>query len=708
MMFQDAIGSEGESPTKWVKTCCSICGHNQCGVLVGIEGGKVTGIMADKDDLMSEGSICPKGIASIQILYHPQRIKYPMARDGERGSGKWKRISWEEALSTIAKKLNDIKSESGPEAVVMARGTNRGSWIRVFNRFANAFGTPNWTESGGAQCFTPRSISQNLTFGGIALEWPDPSKSSCLLVWGANPPATWPPKSKKLMSAKNGGAKLIVIDPVQSNIASKADVWLPVRPGTDVALALGMINIIINEGLYDQAYVNGYCTGFDELKKRASEYTPEKVSEITWVPKDKLIQAARMYAKNSPAAIAISATFDEIVDPIQLGRAVSILASITGNVDVAGGNIFPETAGQVFIDNNDFILIEGLPAEMDRKRLGADEYPLLSRYLKVNFPMAHYPTILNAILTGKPYPIRAMFIMGGNPALSIANSQMAVRALKSVEFLVVTDLFISKTAELADIILPASSWLEQDGLADTAQATYGHLRIRQKVASVEEAHSDIWIMIELAKKLGLPNFWNSEEDYLNYILSPLGITFEQLRSKGGVIRHNPDIGRRLKEGFNTPSKKIELYSGRLKEWGYDPLPFYTEPFESPYSTPDVFREYPLVMTTGRRVSTFFHTGQRNIPTLRDINPEPLLEINPKTASSLNISNEEMVRVETPRGSVILKAKLTEGIDPRVVGVPHGWADEANDNLITDNSKCALGIGTTPLRGGLCRVMRLSN
>jgi anaerobic selenocysteine-containing dehydrogenase len=690
---------------RYVKTTCSICGHNQCGVIVEVKDGLVTQIKPDRNDPMSKGSICPKSIASVQLLYHPDRLKYPMIMDGPRGSGKWKRISWNEALGAISEKLMNIKRESGPEAVVMARGTNRGSWIRLFNRFANSFGTPNWTESGGAQCFTPRSLAQQLTFGGIALEWPDAEASNTIMVWGADPPATWPPKSRRIIEARSRGAKLIVIDPVLSNMASKADVWVPLRPGTDVAVALGMINVIISEGLYDEDYINKYCIGFEEHGKMASEYTPKKVSEITWVPEETIVKAARLYATNGPSSIAISATFDEIVDPVQLGRAVSILAAITGNVDVKGGNIFPETAGQISVDTNDFIMIEDLPEELDRKRLGAYRYPLLSRYLKVNFPMAHYPTVLDAILKGEPYQIRAMFIMGGNPALAIANADKAVEALKKVEFLAVADLFLSETAKLADIVLPVASWLEYDGLADSAQATYGHLRIRQKVATVGEAKSDTWIMIELAKRMGLIGFWNSEEEYLDYILKPTGYTFEQLKEKGGIIHHEPHVGKMLELGFNTPSHKIELYSNRLKEWGYNPLPFYREPFESPYSTPELAKKYPFVLTTGRRVSTYFHTAHRNLPALRDIYPEPLAEINGDTAKKLGISAGDMVRIETAHGFVIMKAKITQGIHPKVIAVQHGWQGLANDNRLTDNQTCADGVGSTTLRGLLCNIRR---
>ena len=698
--------SVSQSRSQYVKTCCCICGHNQCGVIVRLEDGVVREILPDKDDPVTQGAICPKCIASVQLLSHPGRLKVPLIRAGARGEGKWKEATWDEALTLVTEKLSRIKEESGPEAVVMARGTNRGSWIRVFNRFANLFGTPNWTESGGAQCFTPRLLAQNLTFGGAALEWPDFANANCILVWGTNPPATWAPKSKKLMAARKRGAKLIVVDPVQSNIASKADLWLPLRPGTDAALALGMLHVIINEGRCDRDYVQQYCIGFEKLAERVQQYTPSKVSEITWVSPELIVEAARMYARSRPACIEIAATLDEVIDPIQLSRAVAILGSVTGNIDVPGGNIFPHAAGQVSIDSNAFILLDRVSPELQKKRLGADEYPLLSKNLPVNFPMAHWPTILKAILTGQPYPVRAIFLMGGNPWLSIANSQQAQEALRKVEFLAVADLFLSKTAEMADVVLPASSWLEQNGLADSSQATYGPLRLRRKVATVGEALSDIRIMIELAIKLKLPDFWESEQEYFDYLLAPLNVPFEEQKAKDEPIQSPMTYGKHLENGFRTPSGKIELDSARLEEWGYDGLPFHCEPHESPYSTPELAKEYPLVMTTGRRVSTYFHTGLRNVPALRDIKPVPELDINTDTAKSLGIEDGDQVFVESPYGRIVLKAHLTAGIHPKVVGVPHGWPSEANDNLLMNNETCSLGIGTTPLRGTLCRVGRV--
>jgi anaerobic selenocysteine-containing dehydrogenase len=689
-----------------IKTCCSICGHNQCGVKVTLENGVIKEITGDPDDPVSLGAFCPKTMGSAQLVTHPDRIKTPLIRTGRRGEGRWREAGWDEALGLVAEKLLQFKSESGAESVVMARGTNRGSWIRVFNRFANLFGTPNWTESGGAQCFTPRGLAQQITFGGNALEWPDFLNANCILVWGANTVATWAPKAKKLMEARKRGAKLIVIDPVQCNIASKADLWLPVRPGTDVALALGMLNVIIGEGLYDKEYVARYCTGFDELAARAREYPLNKVSEITWVEESLIARAARLYATSQPACINVACTLDEIIDPVQISRVVCILSSVTGNVDVKGGNVFPRSVGQVSIDSNAFIRLDAVPKEVQKKRLGASEYPLLSSNLPINFPMAHWPTILHSILSGEPYRIRGIYLMGGNPALSIANSKQARAALEAVEFLAVADLFVSKTAELADIVLPVSSWLEQDGLADSSQATYGTLRTRRKVASVGQSLSDIEIMCRLSQKLGLPDFWVSEREYLDHLLQPLHLTFEDLSNGSGYISGPMQYGHHLSDGFRTPSRKIELYSPRLGEWGSDPLPFFREPHEGPYSTPELAQKYPFVMTTGRRVITYFHTGLRNVPALRDVKPVPVLDINRRTAEELGIGEGDKVAVDTPYGSIQLWANPTEGIHPRVVGVPHGWADEANDNQLMNNEVCSHGIGTTPLRGTLCAVRRL--
>lgn len=693
------------SERRLIKSCCSVCGHNQCGVLVEVEGGRVKSVMPDRDDPMSGGSICPKGLASADILYHPDRLKQPMLSVGERGDGRWKQVGWDEALRTIAERLTKIRGESGPEAVVFNRGTNRGSWIKLFVRLSRAFGSPNFTEDGGSTCYTPRSFAQVLTLGGRPLEWPDFENSRCILVWGVNPPATWPLKSRKLMLARKRGAKIIVVDPVLGNIASKADIWLPIRPGTDAALLLGFLNVIIWRGLYDRDYVEKYCTGFEALKERAAEYPPSRVAEITWLPEEQIVQAATLFAGSRPASITIANTFDEIGDPIQASRAISILAAITGNVDAAGGNVFPASAGQVSVDSDDFTGIGGLPEEVWKKRLGVGDYPLLSANLGVTEPLAHWPSITRAILTGKPYPVRALYMMGANPVLALANSSQAVEALRKVEFVAVTDLFMTDTARLADVVLPAATWLEQDGLVDSSQATWGPLRVRRKVTTYEEARSDTWIILELAKRLGLPGFWETEKDYLDYILSPLGTTFDALSCGSGVVEAAPVVGRRLAEGFETASGKVELHSKKLEEWGYDPLPFYKEPFESPYSTPELAGEFPLVLTTGRRTSLFFHTAQRNIPVLRDVNPDPIAEINAGTAADLGLAQGDWVLVSTPHGRARFRAKLTEGIHPKVVAVQHGWSGESNDNLLTQNDACAEGIGSTALRGLVCNVRR---
>ncbi len=688
-----------------VRSCCCICGHNQCGVLVKVEDGKVVAVLPDKNDPMSEGAICPKGIASPQILYHPDRLKRPLVSAGKRGEGKWREVSWDEALDLIARKLNEVRLEWGPEAVVFDRGTNRGSWIKVFAKFSKAFGSPNWTETGGATCYLPRSFSQILTFGGRALEWPDFENSACILVWGVNPPATWPLKSRKLMMARKRGAKLIVVDPVLGNIASKADIWLPVRPGTDAALLLGFLNVIIGEGLHDKRYVAEHCIGFEPLRERVAEYSPKKVAEITWVSEEAIVKAARLFAASRPASITFANTFDETVDPIQSSRAISILGAITGNIDVVGGNIFPTNPGQVSIEADEFTGISAFPEDVWKKRIGSSRFPLLSANLGVVEPLSHWPSILDAIESGKPYNVHAILMMGSNPALALANSARVTSDLEKVDFIAVADLFMTDTAKLADVVLPAATWLEQDALVDSTQATWGPLRIRRKVATYEEAKSDVWILLELAKRLGLPGFWENERAFLDYVLEPIGTTFAELSAGKGFVLAKPEPGKRLLGGFATPSEKIELYSKRLKEWGYDPLPFYKEPVESPYSTPGMTNEFPFVLTTGRRTPLFFHSAHRNIAVLRAVNPDPIAEINSRTGAALGVQNGDWVQISTPRGRAKFRARLTEGIGPKVVAVQHGWSGESNDNILTQDGNCADGIGTTPLRGLVCGVRR---
>ncbi|MFC1985281.1 molybdopterin-dependent oxidoreductase, partial [Chloroflexota bacterium] len=498
-----------------------------------------------------------------------------------------------------------------------------------------------------------------------------------------------------------------VVDPILTETSSKADIWLQLRPGTDAALALGMLNVVINEGLYDKGFVGKWCLGFDELKERVQDYPPEKVEEITWVPREKVVEAARTYALTKPASITQVLAIDQNADTISTAVPIAALASITGNIDVPGGNVFPVKTG-IGARTGGVTLTNILTKEDHERRLGSKEYPLLAgeAALAMNTtPSAHNATLWKAILTGKPYPVRAMYCEGSNMLVCFGNTKVVTEAIRSLDFFVVVDLFMTPTAEMADILLPAGTWLERDAISSQYQASYNHIHLQRKIVEIEECLSDYMILNKLGKKLGIGKFmFNTDEEYCDFLLENAGLTFEELKKRGAITF--PFVYKKYeKDGFGTPSGKIELRLQRLKDLGFDPLPSYREPTESPYSTPELAVQYPLIITTGGRVPVFRHSELRNIPLLREIVPELEMMINPKTAGELGIRNGDRVVVESPRGSMEAKAYLTEGIDPRVVQVPSHWSGRNNVNLLTDIENCAPIVGGTQLRCQLCRVRR---
>lgn len=685
------------------KSECFICNAG-CDAAVWVKDGRVIKVEGDLSSPVTKGTLCAKGLASKHILYHPDRLRYPMKRIGERGEGEWERISWDEALDLIASRFKEIEQKYGKDSIACTTGTSRG-WVPSFTRFANAWGK-QWSGPGVAQCFAPRAAAQSLTLGGSAIECPEYATTECMLVWGCNPVNTWHWKATGMMEAWGRGAKLIAVDPVLSESASKADIWLRLRPGTDAALALGMLNVIIAEQLYDKEFVDRWCFGFDALKARVEEYSPQKVAEITWVPQNRMIEAARLYAMTKPACITQIAAVDQNADTISTCRAIADLAAITGNIDIPGGNLFPMPlpALGVFVPefSAEHCLKERLTKEQDEKRLGAREYPLLSGPFNF-FPSAHNTSLWKAILTGNPYPVRAIYNHGSDILLSFANTNMVMEALRSLDFFVVADLFLTSTAELADILLPAASWLERSMVQSNPQVSYNHVHLQQKVVELEECWSDYKILNQVAKRLGFGELmFDTEEDYYDYVLRPSGMKWKEFKEKG-IISVPMRYRKYEQSGFKTPSGKVELYSQRLKDLGYDPLPGYREPTESPFSDRELAKKYPLILTTGSREVVFRHSELRNIPVLREIWPDPKAKINPKTARELGIQDGDTIIVETPRGSMDAKAWLREDIDPRVVQVPSHWPGKSNVNLITDNENCAPGIGSTQLRCQLSRV-----
>jgi len=693
--------------TRIIKTSCDLCAPNACGMDVYVKNNKIIKIEGMKDHPNSEGVLCDKGKAAMEILYSPDRLKHPLKRKGKRGEGQWEIITWNEALDIVAKNLHSIKKSYGAESVVFLHGHNHaGEHSNYLRRLANLFGSPNIT-SPFEICFSPRYYAIPYTLGEIAA--PHIRNSKCIIVWGHNPTNTSLPQEKKIIEAQEKGAKLIVVDPRKIKIAKTADIYAQIRPGTDGALALGILHVIIKECLYDSDFVEKWTIGFEELAEIVKKYSPKNVEEITSIPREVIESIAQTYAKIKPACILIGNAFDQNTNVFQAIRAINILMAITGNIDVKGGNVFgpsdPKTAKVG--------LSEKLPDEQNKKRLGADKYPICKLHKK-----AHIPSIWGAINTGKPYPVKAMFIMASNPLNVFANTKNVRKAISKLDFVVVADFFMTETAKFADIVLPACTFLEESYFVqpeyfrrpEFEPVVPRFIALRKKaVEPIGESWPDIKIITELGKRMGYRDYfpWNSMEEIVDNELKPLGFTFKDIAEHpNNILFYGEPLEYKKyeKDGFKTPSKKVEIYSKQLKDVGIDPLPVYKEPKESPITKPVLAEEYPLILTTGAKLPMYTHSQMRNIPKLRDLMPNNVVEINPKTAEKLKIEDNEVVLIESPRGSVECRIMITSDIGKGVVCMHHGFS-EANPNVLLDQYECDPFTGSIGIKASLCRIKK---
>ena len=688
--------------TKKVRTACRNC-HGGCGVIAHVKDGKVIKVEGDPDSPISHGTLCSKGLAITQLAYHPDRVLYPM-RNGDKG---WERITWDEALDTVTQKFNAVIKEYGAESIVIGQGTGRDYESHLY-RFANLLGTPN-VLTAGHMCYVSRVAATLITCGNLPV-CDYAGEPKCIVMWACNPQWTNPDeyKGEGFWRAYKKGSKLIVIDPREGFLAKKADLWLQLRPGTDAALAMGFLNVIIEEELYDKEFVDNHVNGWDAFVERVREYPLEEVEEITWVKQDLIRKAARMYATTKPGCINWGVPTEQTLNCTDCTRILTGLMAATGNLDVPGGNAFfvppPVRTVSQFSRHGD------LSKEQWKKRLGGDQYKLASRVAMITPKVAW-----DAILTGKPYPLKAGLLCGTNPVSTRANAREAYNALKKLDFLVVIDFFLTPTAELADIFLPSGTWLEQNHVADNWKR-HGYVLARQKAVEIGECWQDHKIFQELGKKMGQEKeWWDTVEDALDYLLEPVGLTWETFKEKG-YLKGEQVYYKYKEKGFSTPTGKVELYSTVLKKWGHDPLPKYTEIPESPVSRPDLLKDYPYILNAGLRTPTFFHSANRMIPWLREIRPDPIVEIHPETAEKHGIEEGQWVYIDSPRGRARERAKLNQGIDPRVIVAEHGWWfpeikdpghgwDVSNINLLTDNSHESMDpvVGATNLRVLLCNI-----
>jgi len=672
-----------------------MCNTN-CPTRIHVRDGKAVQIeLADQ-----KTTPCPRWKAQLEVVYHPDRLQHPLKRTGERGSGSFARISWEEALDTIAANLQKVKNQCGPESVVFYTSCPMDT-RRLLRRFTHAFGSPNYC-TGTSSCASSMFLAGGLTFGrnnpmmGNESITTEP-ETRCKLIWGSAVLHSYPRYWGELQQARQNGMKLIVVDPRRTLIASQADVHLQLRPGTDGALALGMMNVIINEDLYDKEFTGKWTVGFGDLKKLVQAYSPEQVEQITRVQAQKIKEAARLYATCKPAKIHQSnMASTHHYNGLQNHRAILILAAITGNVEIAGSNRtapHPQPA-------NDITLAERV-VEMP-PGIGSLRFPLWVREQREMQSNA----IADQIESGKPYPLKAL-VAAGLDIQFFSNSHRMVENLKKLDFISVNDYFTTPATQLADIVLPAASWLERPILVSNEGV---YRLVEPAIAPAGESWTEWDIYSELAGRLGFGDlFWHGDfTKCIDYMLEPLNITCRDLRQHPEGIKCNlapvPDKYY-VNSGFLTPSGKVEIASSILAEYGYDPLPVYKEPPETPVSRPDLAERYPLVLTTGARTSSYFNSQHRNIPSLHKTMPDPLAEINPLDAAQRGIQSGDAVIISSPRGEIQMKASVTDKILAGVVSIPHLWPGTANAGLLVDDQNLDPITGFPPYKSQLCQVAR---
>ncbi len=677
-----------------IKSDCILC-INSCGIDAYVEDGKLVKVEGMKEHPISDGELCPRGKALPEWVYSKERLTHPM----QKVNGKWERISWDDALNTIAAKLQEIKDKYGAKALAVytgSLGTENIELAAFAQRFRGVYGTPNLLSVEG-NCFRSRIMARQMTFGGYPIE--EPWKSKCIIVYGQNMDNSRITVGTKLYKAMQEGVieHVIIVDPKIIPMSQKG-IHIQLRPGTDTALSLGMLNVIIGENLYDKEFVEKYCMGFDQLAEHVKQFTPEKMSEITWVPADDIRKIARIFATSKPASIVPgTCSIDQHVNGFQGNRVHAILQAVTGNVDVPGGWV-----------SIPFIRLGDMRVTEVSDPIGTEEHPLFRRFWGRTSPYGQQMLFADAVLKGKPYPIKAMICTGGNPAVTLPDSERIKEAIKALEFVVVSELFMTDTAELADIVLPACSFLEKGGVGYVYGVTncipYAMLR-KKIIEPIGECWPDWKIWTELGRRMGYEKFfpWNTEEEIIDFFLKPSGLTREQLTTEHPEGTYYAEK-KYIQGRYNTPSGKIELYSETLRENGYDPLPFPIEPSKSPISTPELYKKYPVILTTGARIPEYTHTQLREVATLRKSASGPVAEINPATASKYGISDGDQMSIETTKGKVVMTAKTTEDLLPGVVSIPHGWA-KANANELTELEPRDPVTGYTEMKALLCRVAK---
>jgi len=679
-------------------TVCRLCSAC-CPVIVQIENGQL--ISAERKSFLPQEKRlqCPKLKAATKIVYAPDRLLTPLIKKKGSSGPNFREASWDEALDVVAEKFLYFKETYGPQSVAWLRGmaADWGANWDYANRLMNLFGSPN-TIGNGSVCHVARDMAHVYTYGAMTL--PLPKSSRCIVIWGKNDRNTAPGAAEAIFHAKEQGAKLIVIDPVKTQFADMADIWLQIKPGHDGQLAMAMIHEIIDKGLYDIDFVQKYCLGFDDLKAAAATYTAASVGPRLWLDPELIREAARLYATSKPACIIDGNGVDMQLQVFQITRAICMLRALTGNLDIEGGDFIPQPVPLRNIQCKD-----RLPAGV---RPVTQAYPLFNEFHET-WGLHAQSCVVDAILDETPYPIRMLVVQSGNPVVTMTDANRVRQAFEKLDFLVVIDLFKNQTARYADVILPASSCFEKTQLNRASMRNSPVILQNQVIDWLGDSRPDWKILFDLGRRLGFVSEfpWLSAEEAIDYQLSPSGLTVAMLRENSDGLRATPLAFEKYRtQGFATPSGKVEFFSERLDKAGHLPVPFKDGDTANPISFTDTMGPEALIGISGERSNRFTHTQFHNIPWLTQGEKEGTADLHPEDARARNIIAGQWLTLSSPRGFIRMKARISEAVHPGVVRVAWGWGEvdpQANVNNLTDDDRRDPVTGTPSNRSFMCRI-----
>ena len=677
--YKERAVKEGVTTKRTICQSCDIA----CSVVSEVKNNRVVKVRSSDNPIFRD-NICMKGIMAPKGFANPNRILHPLKRVGERGSGRWQQVSWDEAMSDIGARLKGVIAEHGPEAwAVSTSQWNTATDHGLGRRIMNHIGSPNWL-SGVALCAGNTAAVNRFTYGWFPFG--DFNNTKCIVLMGHNPRRhSWMPLYNYIRSAQARGAKLIVTDPRQSSSAKRADIWLPLKAGSDTAMMFGWLKVILDEELYDKDFVANWTIGFEELKARVDEYPLERVAQLTGCDPKMIAKAARMYATSGPAIIPWTPITDMQRNSTSAIRLQCILRAICGNIDVPGGETLQGFNPDI-VNESTIEMHEVLSDEQKAKQLGSQEHPAFTyrgqEYFKeptkrvygqeyANLVMGCYmatPSATFRAMAGHgPYPVKAFFFLGNNPMMSYANMPLIIDAMMNQDLIVAHEQFMTPSAQLADYILPADSWLERPWLADF----WGWMStVRTSEKAMEppgETRSTFEFWKLLANSLDRPELvpWDSLEDLYDYRVAATGLSWEEFVATKDVHFAKPEYRKYEKVGFATPSGKVELKSTVLEDLGFDPLPYFRE-------DPPADPSFPLKLFTGVREDGFFQTGHRHIPEMRQRHPEPLVFVSPGTAREYGIVEEEWVEVANELGRISIQVAIRDTMPDGLLRIPHGW------------------------------------